>query len=122
MVPPPSGAIYTSISRAEKKPFFERFFLDTESIVEATLLGPSLLGVDAAIVFADILSILEGFSVDYRFAPGPEVSYSPHEPLIFTKDPQETFSFLLEAIQQLTKRLTVPLIAFAASPLLSPVI
>ncbi|CCP59220.1 uroporphyrinogen decarboxylase [Chlamydia trachomatis Ia/SotonIa1] len=92
------------------------FFLDTESIVEATLLGPSLLGVDAAIVFADILSILEGFSVDYRFAPGPEVSYSPHEPLIFTKDPQETFSFLLEAIQQLTKRLTVPLIAFAASP------
>ena len=94
----------------------KELFLDTESIVEATLLGPSLLGVDAAIVFDDILSILEGFAVEYQFAPGPEIVYSPQQPLVFTKEPLAVFSFLLEAIQQLTKRLTVPLIAFAASP------
>ncbi|MBQ8499013.1 uroporphyrinogen decarboxylase [Chlamydia sp.] len=100
----------------KKNRSLKEFFLDTESIVEATLLGPSLLGVDAAIIFVDILSILEGFSVNYQFAPGPEISYSPHQPLIFTQEPLNTFSFLLEAIQKLTKQLTVPLIAFAASP------
>lgn len=94
----------------------KELFLDTESIIEATLLGPSLLGVDAAIVFTDILSILEGFAIEYRFAPGPEIIYSPHQPFVFTEDPFSTFSFLIEAIQKLTKRLTVPLIAFAASP------
>ncbi|CAG9046069.1 Uroporphyrinogen decarboxylase [Chlamydia abortus] len=92
------------------------FFHNTEAITEATLLGPSLLKVDAAILFADILSLLDGFNISYDFAPGPQISFSPKEELIFTNDPQDTFSYLLEAIKNLVKRLSVPLIAFAASP------
>ncbi|BAE80910.1 uroporphyrinogen decarboxylase [Chlamydia felis Fe/C-56] len=92
------------------------FFHNTEAITEATLLGPSLLKVDAAILFADILSLLDGFDIPYDFAPGPKISFSPQEELRFTKDPQDTFSYLLESIRNLVKRLSVPLIAFAASP------
>ncbi|SYX09336.1 Uroporphyrinogen decarboxylase,uroporphyrinogen decarboxylase,Uroporphyrinogen-III decarboxylase,uroporphyrinogen decarboxylase,Uroporphyrinogen decarboxylase (URO-D) [Chlamydia poikilotherma] len=92
------------------------FFHNTEAITEATLLGPNLLKVDAAICFADILSLLDGFNISYDFAPGPQISFSPNQELIFTKDPKETFSYLLEAIRNLVKCLKVPLIAFAASP------
>ncbi|WP_348663227.1 uroporphyrinogen decarboxylase [Chlamydia vaughanii] len=94
----------------------KEFFHSTEAITEATLLGPSLLKVDAAILFADILSLLDGFAISYDFAPGPKISFSPQQELNFTENPRETFSYLLEAIQKLTKRLSVPLIAFAASP------
>ncbi|EPP35749.1 uroporphyrinogen decarboxylase family protein, partial [Chlamydia psittaci 84-8471/1] len=84
------------------------FFHNTDAITEATLLGPSLLKVDAAILFADILSLLDGFNISYDFAPGPQISFSPEEELVFTKDPQDTFSYLLEAIKNLVKRLSVP--------------
>ncbi|SPN74000.1 Uroporphyrinogen decarboxylase,uroporphyrinogen decarboxylase,Uroporphyrinogen-III decarboxylase,uroporphyrinogen decarboxylase,Uroporphyrinogen decarboxylase (URO-D) [Chlamydia serpentis] len=92
------------------------FFHNTEAIIEATLLGPSLLHVDAAILFADILSVLDGFNIPYDFAPGPRTQFYPEQPLTFTSDPQATFSYLLDAIRNLTKKLSVPLIAFAASP------
>nr|CRI43025.1 Uroporphyrinogen decarboxylase [Chlamydia pneumoniae] len=92
------------------------FFHNTEAIVEATLLGPSLLHVDAAILFADILSILDGFAVTYDFAPGPRIQFSPEQPFTFTSDPQTIFSYLLDAIRTLKQKLPVPLIVFAASP------
>ncbi|WP_100934238.1 uroporphyrinogen decarboxylase [Candidatus Chlamydia corallus] len=92
------------------------FFHNTEAIVETTLLGPSLLNVDAAILFADILSILDGFGVTYDFSPGPRIQFSPEQPFTFTSDPQTTFCYLLDAIRSLTKKLSVPLIVFAASP------
>ncbi|ANH78688.1 uroporphyrinogen decarboxylase [Candidatus Chlamydia sanziniae] len=92
------------------------FFHNTEAIIEATLLGPSLLHVDAAILFADILSILDGFSINYDFAPGPQVHFVYGQSLNFTPDPQETFRYLLEAIGKIALQLTIPLIVFAASP------
>lgn len=98
------------------RPLYD-FFHHTESIVEATLLGPQLLGVDAAIVFADILSILDGFNIPYTFAPYPKISFSPFtDPLHFTTHPKETFQYLLQAISQLSQTLPIPLIVFAASP------
>ncbi|EQM62456.1 uroporphyrinogen decarboxylase family protein [Chlamydia ibidis 10-1398/6] len=92
------------------------FFHNTDGITEATLLGPTLLNVDAAILFADILSILDGFNISYDFSPGPRINFSPNSPLHFTENPKETFAYLLEAIANITKRSPVPLIAFAASP------
>lgn len=91
-------------------------FHHTESIVEATLLGPSLLGVDAAILFADILSILDGFNIPYTFSPGPKIDFSPFEPLQFTNDLYTSFQHILTAVTQLKSLLSVPLIVFAASP------
>ncbi len=92
------------------------FFHNSDAITEATLLGPELLHVDAAILFADILSILDGFSISYDFAPGPQIDFSPRDLLTFTQDPKETFSYLLNAISKISSKLSVPLIAFAASP------
>lgn len=94
----------------------KEFFHDTEAIVAATLLGPELLHVDAAILFADILSILDGFAIPYDFSPGPKVDFSPRKDYLFTKYPEEQFSYLLEAIRRLVPRLSVPLIVFSASP------
>lgn len=94
----------------------KEFFHDTEAIVSATLLGPELLQVDAAILFADILSILDGFSIPYDFSPGPKVDFSPCKEYLFTQHPEESFAYLLEAIRQLVPRLSQPLIVFAASP------
>lgn len=94
----------------------KELFHDPHSIAEATLLGPSLLPVDAAILFVDILSLLDGFSIPYDFNPGPRISFSPSQPLLFTEDPQQTFSYLSEAIHLLNSRLSVPLIVFSASP------
>lgn len=94
----------------------KEFFHDTEAIVAATLLGPELLHVDAAILFADILSILDGFAIPYDFSPGPKVDFSPQKDYLFTKYPEEQFSYLLEAIRRLVPRLSVPLIVFSASP------
>lgn len=91
-------------------------FHHTESIVEATLLGPTLLGVDAAILFADILSILDGFNISYTFAPGPKISFNPNTPLKFTQEPEVLFQHILDAIAQLKKTLSIPLIVFAAAP------
>lgn len=92
------------------------FFHNPEAIIEATLLGPELLHVDAAILFADILSILDGFCLSYDFSPGPKIEFSPTQPLLFTPEPEETFRYLTEAISTLTSRLSVPLLGFAASP------
>ncbi|EPP38516.1 Uroporphyrinogen decarboxylase [Chlamydia avium] len=94
----------------------KELFHDTEAIVEATLLGPELLQVDAAILFADILSILDGFAIPYDFSPGPKIDFSPQKQYLFTQHPEEHFSYLLEAIRCLVQRLSVPLIIFAASP------
>lgn len=92
-------------------------FHHTDSIVEATLLGPELLGVDAAILFADILSILDGFNIPYTFSPQPQIHFDPHATLLqFTKDPDTIFKPQLSAIKQLAHILSVPLIVFAASP------
>lgn len=92
------------------------FFHNTDSIVSSTLLGPELLDVDAAILFSDILTIFDGFRISYQFSPGPQLSYDPQIPLHFTLSPEETFSFLIDAIKSLKQKLTVPLIGFSASP------
>ncbi|WP_213318057.1 uroporphyrinogen decarboxylase [Chlamydiifrater volucris] len=91
-------------------------FHDTETVVQATLLGPQILQTDAAIIFADILSILDGFNIPYKFSPGPAIDFSLHNPLVFTENPAETFSYLFHAISELKRSLKIPLIGFSASP------
>lgn len=90
-------------------------FHDTQAICDATLLAPELLHVDAAILFADILSICDGFRIPYTFNPGPQIQFSMSDPLQFTSSPKP-FQYLLDAIQSISKQITIPLIGFAASP------
>ena len=91
---------------------------------EITVTPVERLGVDAAILFADILLILEpmGVGLEYSKGDGPAI----HHPVRSGKDvdnlrdfdPQEELSFVYEAVKKIRKALNerVPLIGFAGAP------
>ena len=92
-----------------------------ELAVEVTL-QPLRLGMDAAILFADILLPLEPMGAPFEFAKGegPVI----HEPVrdragierLRVFDPEEGLGHVLQAIRLLRKELKVPLIGFAGAP------
>jgi uroporphyrinogen decarboxylase len=92
-----------------------------ELAVEVTL-QPLRLGVDAAIVFADILLPLEPMGASFEFAKGegPVI----HEPIadpsqidrLRVIDPEESLGYVLSTIRHLKRELEVPLIGFAGGP------
>ncbi len=80
------------------------------------------LDVDAAILFADILTPVEGMGIDLEFSPGPVIS----NPVRTREDvdslriprPEESTPYVLDAIRLINEKLEgrVPLIGFAGSP------
>ena len=92
-----------------------------ELAVEVTL-QPLKLGVDAAILFADLLLPLEPMGAPFEFAKGegPVV----HKPVASRADvdalrlvePEESLGYVLDAIRMLKRELKVPLIGFAGAP------
>jgi uroporphyrinogen decarboxylase len=92
-----------------------------ELALEVTL-QPLRLGVDAAILFADILLPLEPMGAPFEFAKGegpvvkePIASRSQIDGLRLV-DPEESLSYVLSAIRLLKRELKVPLIGFAGAP------
>jgi uroporphyrinogen decarboxylase len=83
---------------------------------------PLRLGVDAAILFADILLPLDPMGASFEFAKGegPVI----HEPItdraqidrLRVIDPEESLGYVLSAIRLLKRDLQVPLIGFAGAP------
>lgn len=92
-----------------------------ELVVEVTL-QPIRLGVDAAIVFSDILLPLEPMGAPVRFAKGdgPVVDHPVREPADIERmriiDPNESLDYVMSSIRLLRKELSVPLIGFAGGP------
>lgn len=81
------------------------------------------LGVDAAIIFADILLVLEPLNVGFSFEKGhgPQI----HEPIRRAEqvdaipesiDVEASLGYVMQAIRQARAALDVPLIGFAAAP------
>ena len=95
-----------------------------ELAVEVTLQPVDLIGVDAAILFADILLPLEGMGLGLRFAKGegpviePPVRTASDVDKLGVADPIETTGYVMEAIRLLRGELAekVPLIGFAGAP------
>lgn len=95
-----------------------------EVATEVTVYAAERLGVDAAIIFADILLIIEPMGIDLEFAKGdgPKI----HNPVRTAKDVDrlrelesaQELGFVLEAIKQTRAALkpNVPLIGFAGAP------
>jgi len=91
---------------------------------EITVTPVERLGVDAAILFADILLILEpmGVGLEYSKGDGPVI----HRPVRSGKDvdglkdfnPEQELSFVYDAVKRIRKALNknVPLIGFAGAP------
>ena len=94
----------------------------TPDLAVQVTLQPMKLGVDAAILFADILLPLEPMGVPFDFAKGegPVI----HKPVTSKADvdalrviePGEGLGYVFETIRALKKELKVPLIGFAGAP------
>ncbi|SNZ02456.1 uroporphyrinogen decarboxylase [Persephonella hydrogeniphila] len=64
----------------EKAGGFVAFYKNVELAVEATVLPRKILGVDASIIFSDILTPLESIGMDFEFKEGEgPVFYNPIE-------------------------------------------
>ncbi|MBD3334581.1 MAG: uroporphyrinogen decarboxylase [Candidatus Eisenbacteria bacterium] len=94
-----------------------------ELAAEVTLQPVNRLGVDAAILFSDILIDLPAMGCPVDFRPGPVLDRplrgcSDIEALRLP-DPEKDLGFVLEAIRILRRELSnrVPLIGFAGAPL-----
>ncbi|MCA9737026.1 MAG: uroporphyrinogen decarboxylase, partial [Gemmatimonadetes bacterium] len=90
--------------------------------VEVTLQPIRRFDLDAAILFADIMTPVEGMGFDLEFAPGPVIANPVRTPAdldrLRTAEPEETVPFVLEAVRTLRAELPahVPLIGFAGAP------
>ena len=89
---------------------------------EVTIQPIRRFGMDAAILFSDIMTPVEGMGVPLDFAPGPVVE-NPIRSLaqvdaLRVPDPEESVPFVLETVRILSEELpeSAPLIGFAGAP------
>src|SRR4029077_8539509 len=91
---------------------------------EVTLTAQRVLGVDAAILFADLLPMLEPMGIDLEYAKGegPVI----HNPILTAGDVDRvheledvgSLHFVFEAVRQIRRELPgdIPLLGFAGAP------
>jgi uroporphyrinogen decarboxylase len=93
-----------------------------ELAAEVTLQPIRRFGMDAAILFSDIMTPLEGMGIDLDFDPGPvirnPVRSAAAVDALRVGDPEESVPFVMETIRVLRRELpaTAPLIGFAGAP------
>jgi uroporphyrinogen decarboxylase len=93
-----------------------------ELCAEVTLLPVRQLGVDAAILFSDIMLPLGPMGVCFQIQEnvGPVIERPIREPKDVERlrplEPEDDLPFMLEAIRLLRQELEVPLIGFAGAP------
>jgi uroporphyrinogen decarboxylase len=114
---------------AEYRAVRERFgFLELchnpQAAAEVTVTAVERLGVDAAIIFADILLVLEplGAGVEFSSGDGPVVRRPVQAPddvaRLTPYDPDEALAFVYDAVRRARQGLggRVPLIGFSGAP------
>lgn len=95
-----------------------------ELATEITMMPVNQIGVDAAILFSDILVVPQAMDIDFKMRPGvgPWLDNPIREPEkvkdIIVPDVQDRLSYVYEAIKLTKQELNneVPLIGFAGSP------
>jgi uroporphyrinogen decarboxylase len=106
----------------EKTPFID-LCMNSDLAAEVTVTAAERIGADAAIIFSDILLILQpmGMSLEYAKGDGPVL----HNPVREAKDvdriteaPPEALSFVYDAVRKTRAALKpeVPLIGFCGAP------
>jgi uroporphyrinogen decarboxylase len=98
---------------------------NSDVAAEVTLLPVAQLGVDAAIIFADILLILEPLGIGFQFTKddGPRIDRPIRDAAAVNAvaaiiDAEESLGYVLEAIKKTRSGLpaNVPLIGFSGAP------
>jgi len=89
-----------------------------ELTAEVTRLPVERLGVDAAILFSDIMVPLVALGADVRIEEGvgPVVGEPPDPSRLGPLEPDRDVGYVLEAVSMLVRELDVPLIGFAGAP------
>lgn len=103
---------------------FINLVTNPELAAEVTIQPVDILGVDAAIIFSDILVIPEAMGLPYEMVEqkGPNFPKTIREEAdlasLKVADPEKDLNYVLEAIRITKKRLNgrVPLIGFAGAP------
>lgn len=104
-------------------PFLE-LCKNPDLVAEVTVSAAHKLGVDAAIIFADLLLIIEplGLELEYEKGEGPVVRPAIREPgdvdRLRVVEPEDSLGYLYEAIRRTRAALPgdLPLIGFAGAP------
>lgn len=105
----------------EKYSFLEMIH-NPEIAAKVTMLPVDMLGVDAAILFSDILTIPEALGVGLRFDDGigpiieRPLSTAADVAALPNPNVEETLGFVGEAIKLLRPQLDIPLIGFCGAP------
>ena len=101
---------------------FQTLYRTPDLAAEVTIQPVDRLGVDAAILFSDILVPAETLGLNVAFQPGPVLEH-PVRTLddiakLRNAEPEETVPFVFEAVRILRRELEgrVPVIGFAAAP------
>ena len=95
---------------------------DADAAAEVTVTAAERLGVDAAIIFADILLIVEPFGVGLEFTTGdgPVLHHPVRTPEDVTRLPEvdaaAAVSYVYDAVRAARAALKVPLIGFSGAP------
>ncbi len=122
--PPPvwlmrqAGRYLPSYRELRKGYSLQEMFHDPKLIEQVTLLPFEELSLDAAILFADILHILEpfGVKVDFIDGKGPVINHPPYLPPAHSIDIPTYFTYQTTAIAAINKKIDVPLLGFAGAP------
>lgn len=118
-----AGRYQPSYRAIREKVSFLELCKSPDLACQVTVDAVDQLGVDAAIIFADILLVLEPLNVGFSFEKGhgPKI----HEPIRRaeqvdaipeTIDAVESLGYVMQAIRRARAALDVPLIGFAAAP------
>jgi len=101
---------------------FEELCKTPKAVAEVAAQPVEILDLDAAIIFSDILFILEPLGVDVRFDPGPIISpflEKPEQVLQMAEyDPESKLQFVADALIETRRRLgnDIPLLGFCGAP------
>ena len=117
-----AGRYLPDYQRVRGKVSFLEMCKTPELACEVTLQPVDILGVDAAILFSDILIPMEAMGLTLQFLekrgpvfPDPVRSQAAVDRLIIP-DPDEKTGFVMQTIRLLRKELKVPLIGFSGAP------
>ncbi|MCH9610703.1 MAG: Uroporphyrinogen decarboxylase [Chlamydiales bacterium] len=106
-----AGRYMPQYQAIRKKYSLLELFHTPDLIVEITKQPIDILGVDAAILFSDILTLLDGLGVEYDFCPGPTVNFQG------IQKKRGAYAHIDSSIRRLKRELDVPLIGFSGGPI-----
>jgi uroporphyrinogen decarboxylase len=117
-----AGRYLPEYRKVREKVDFLTLTKSPELAAEVTLQPIRRFGMDAAILFSDIMTPLEGMGLDLDFDPGPvirnPVRSAADVDALRVGHPEESVPFVLETIRILRRELPAraPLIGFAGAP------